>query len=71
MVVLMTSSAVHPAHLAFVLINEGSSEAAAGPQTGGSAPLFSSVIQRAGGDPVSTLYLEYFVLTTHVLYNRP
>lgn len=37
---------VHPAHIAFVLLNEGD---------GNSASLFSSVIERAGGDPVSTV----------------
>lgn len=45
---------VHPAHLAFVLINEGGGDdAPGGIQAKGGAPLFASVIQRAGGDPVS------------------
>ncbi|RDB28882.1 hypothetical protein Hypma_015526 [Hypsizygus marmoreus] len=45
---------VHPAHLAFVLINEGAGEAVpGGPQQAGGAPLFVSVIQRAGGDPTA------------------
>ncbi|TFK41163.1 P-loop containing nucleoside triphosphate hydrolase protein [Crucibulum laeve] len=44
---------VAPAHLAFVLINEGSGESMPGavPSSGG-APLFVSVISRAGGDPI-------------------
>ncbi|KAF8078626.1 P-loop containing nucleoside triphosphate hydrolase protein [Lyophyllum atratum] len=44
---------VHPAHIAFVLINEGSGEAIPGgtQHTGSAIPLFVSVIQRAGGDP--------------------
>ncbi|KAG6813792.1 hypothetical protein H0H92_007204 [Tricholoma furcatifolium] len=46
---------VYPAHIAFVLINEGSGEAVPGgiQQTSSSTPLFVSVIQRAGGDPTS------------------
>ncbi|KAL4243467.1 ClpA/ClpB family protein [Abortiporus biennis] len=46
------NSQVHPAHMAFVLLNEGSGEGVPGgmPQQGG-ASLFSSVIQKAGGDP--------------------
>ncbi|KAF8560352.1 hypothetical protein OG21DRAFT_1473797 [Imleria badia] len=39
---------VHPAHLAFVLLNEGQ---APGSGSRASPPLFASVIQRAGGDP--------------------
>jgi len=47
---------VHPAHIAFTLLNEGASpstEVPGGPpaQSGG-APLFASVVSRAGGDPV-------------------
>lgn len=39
---------VHPVHIAFALLNEG-----AGAEGGPSQiPLFASVIQRAGGDPV-------------------
>ncbi|THH34133.1 hypothetical protein EUX98_g99 [Antrodiella citrinella] len=38
---------VHPAHLASVLINEGGS----GDGNSGQTSLFSSVVQRAGGDP--------------------
>ncbi|KAF8168103.1 P-loop containing nucleoside triphosphate hydrolase protein [Crassisporium funariophilum] len=48
---------VHPAHLAFVLLNDGSSDM---PMPGGSqqsstsgAPLFASVVSKAGGDPVA------------------
>ncbi|KAG5639244.1 hypothetical protein H0H81_005318 [Sphagnurus paluster] len=46
---------VHPVHIAFVLINEGSGEAVPGglQQSSGPAPLFVSVIQRAGGDPAA------------------
>lgn len=47
---------VHPAHLAFVLLNEGASASAmpGGPQPqSGGASLFASVVSRAGGDPVS------------------
>lgn len=47
---------VHPAHLAFVLLNEGHApESALAGSRGSSRPLFASVIQRAGGDPVSNL----------------
>ncbi|KAI0321337.1 P-loop containing nucleoside triphosphate hydrolase protein [Amylostereum chailletii] len=41
-----SNSQVHPAHLAFVLLNEGSGEN----QTS-QIPLFASVIQKAGGEP--------------------
>ncbi|KAI8995647.1 P-loop containing nucleoside triphosphate hydrolase protein [Trametes punicea] len=41
---------VHPAHIAFVLLNEGQGDGA--PSTG-SHSLFSSVIEKAGGDPVT------------------
>jgi ATP-dependent chaperone ClpB len=47
---------VHPAHLAFVLLNEGPSQSPmpGGPQPqSGGAPLFASVVSRAGGDPVA------------------
>ncbi|GLB36148.1 putative ClpA ClpB family protein [Lyophyllum shimeji] len=46
---------VHPAHIAFVLINEGSGEAIPGgtQQAGNAVPLFVSVIQRAGGDHIA------------------
>ena len=46
--------AVYPAHLAFVLLNEGAGDEPAP----GSAqiPLFASVIEKAGGDVVSTPY---------------
>ena len=46
---------VHPAHIAFTLINEdGVPEPSVGaiPSAGGT-PLFVSVISRVGGDPVS------------------
>jgi hypothetical protein len=46
---------VYPVHLAFVLLNEGAGD---GPATGNISqsqiPLFASVIQKAGGDVVST-----------------
>lgn len=45
---------VHPAHLAHVLINEGPSESIPNVQQRPSViPLFASVVQRAGGDPVA------------------
>jgi len=54
---------VHPAHIAFGLINEEASDAASGSQlSGGGASLFSSVIQRAGGDPVRLLQTTYKIL---------
>jgi hypothetical protein len=49
--------AVYPAHIAFVLLNEGAGDE---PAPGGTShtqiPLFASVIQKAGGDVVSTPY---------------
>ncbi|KAF8877454.1 P-loop containing nucleoside triphosphate hydrolase protein [Gymnopilus junonius] len=44
---------VYPAHLAFVLLNEGEAAepSAAGGSHAGVTPLFSSVITKAGGDP--------------------
>ncbi|KAF9015157.1 P-loop containing nucleoside triphosphate hydrolase protein [Cyathus striatus] len=42
---------LQPAHLAFVLLNEGQSTN--GQPTTGGAPLFASVISRAGGDPAT------------------
>ncbi|KAF9056154.1 P-loop containing nucleoside triphosphate hydrolase protein [Panaeolus papilionaceus] len=44
---------VYPAHIALVLLNEAGSESSmpGGPPTGGGAPLFASVVSRAGGDP--------------------
>jgi hypothetical protein len=54
---------VYPVHLAFVLLNEGVGD---GPTTGNISqsqiPLFASVIQKAGGDVVST----YPRLVAHV-----
>ncbi|KAF9231706.1 P-loop containing nucleoside triphosphate hydrolase protein [Melanogaster broomeanus] len=49
-----SNAQVHPAHLAFVLLNEGQADGAipGGLQSSSSHSLFSSVIQRAGGDPV-------------------
>jgi hypothetical protein len=48
---------VHPIHLAFVLLNEGTSDSEpsmpGGPTLNASPGLFASVIARAGGDPVS------------------
>jgi ATP-dependent Clp protease ATP-binding subunit ClpB len=43
---------VQPVHLAFTLLNEGS-----GDQGSSGASLFSSVIQKAGGDPVSSSFM--------------
>lgn len=49
---------VHPAHLAHVLLNEGSGE-----QQQGGQSLFVSVISKAGGDPVSIiLQIRLFAL---------
>lgn len=49
------NSQLYPVHLAFVLLNEGAGD---GPTTGNISqsqiPLFASVIQKAGGDVVST-----------------
>jgi len=46
---------VHPAHIAFVLLNEGSGDPSVpgGLNGGPGMSLFSSVIQKAGGDPTS------------------
>ncbi|KAA1471488.1 hypothetical protein DENSPDRAFT_837498 [Dentipellis sp. KUC8613] len=45
------NSQVHPAHLGFVLLNEGAAdENAPGGVTHAQTPLFASVIQRAGGE---------------------
>jgi hypothetical protein len=47
--------AVYPAHIAFVLLNEGAGdEPAPGSTSQTQVPLFASVIQKAGGDVVST-----------------
>jgi hypothetical protein len=45
---------VHPAHIAYVLINEDSPNglAAGGQQQAAGTSLFTSVIERVGGDPV-------------------
>jgi hypothetical protein len=49
--------AVYPAHIAFVLLNEGAGdEPSPGSTSFTQVPLFSSVIQKAGGDVVSTPY---------------
>lgn len=47
---------VQPVHLAFVLLNEGASEAfmPGGTPANASPGLFASVVSRVGGDPVST-----------------
>jgi hypothetical protein len=49
---------VHPVHFASVLLNEGATDAIPGGPTSGTS-LFSSVISRAGGDPVR-LYPNLF-----------
>lgn len=47
--------AVYPAHIAFVLLNEGAGdESTSGSTSLTQVPLFASVIQKAGGDVVST-----------------
>ncbi|KAF8445935.1 P-loop containing nucleoside triphosphate hydrolase protein [Boletus edulis BED1] len=47
-----SNAQVYPAHLAFVLLNDGQAPGVAMPGSRGSSPpLFASVIQRAGGDP--------------------
>jgi hypothetical protein len=51
---------VHPAHIGFVLLNEGSGESLpVSPSGGAGASLFSSVIQKAGGDPVCTMHAMF------------
>jgi len=45
---------VHPAHIAFVLLNEGAGETlprSGGVKGSGGRPLFQSIIEKAGGDP--------------------
>ena len=48
---------VHPVHIAFVLLNEGTSDSEpsipGGPTSNAAPGLFASVVARAGGDPVS------------------
>lgn len=52
----LTLSLVYPAHLAFVLLNEGAGDTAApGGVSHAQTPLFASVIQKAGGDVVSLI----------------
>ena len=46
--------AVYPVHLAFVLLNEGAGDGPTGNISQSQIPLFASVIQKAGGDVVST-----------------
>ena len=46
------NSQVVPAHIAFALLNEGASSDGT-PANGAKAPLFASVINKAGGEPVS------------------
>lgn len=47
------SFAVHPAHIAFALLNESAGEPTSDQSR---KSLFNSVIERAGGDPVSSTY---------------
>ena len=51
---------VYPVHIAFVLLNGGTSDSEpsmpGGPTSNASPGLFASVVARAGGDPVSTPY---------------
>lgn len=57
---------VQPAHLAFVLLNEGAGEAAQSAQNQHS--LFSSIIQKAGGEPVSSLlFWPYIISYLHTI----
>lgn len=52
----LTLSLVYPAHLAFVLLNEGAGDTTApGGVSHAQTPLFASVIQKAGGDVVSLI----------------
>jgi len=57
---------VHPAHLAFVLLNEGGAAepSPSGAPSHGGAPLFASVVTKAGGDPVGipTLVLLFMLM---------
>lgn len=49
---------VQPAHIAFALLNEGSGDMPGGLSSGSSGTsLFSSVVQKAGGDPVSSSFI--------------
>ena len=49
---------VQPAHIAFALLNEGSGDQ---PSPGASSrSLFSSVIEKAGGDPVRSIVVLPF-----------
>jgi hypothetical protein len=60
---------VHPAHLAFVLINQPPETGPGGAQSSSGTPLFASVIQRAGGDPVK-LSLSLVLLSNLLLSGR-
>ena len=52
------NSQVHPAHIAFALINEQQADGiTTGTSNSASAPLFASIISRAGGDPVSLVLI--------------
>ena len=52
----LTSTPVYPAHIAFVLLNDDVVDGASlGSVSRAQTPLFASVIQKAGGDPVSIL----------------
>lgn len=65
---------VHPAHLAFALLNEGAGGEPPGGLAGNSqTSLFSSVIQKAGGDSVSTVFtcdLQYAILIHYFIDNN-
>lgn len=65
--------AVYPAHIAFVLLNEGAGdEPAPGNTSLTQVPLFASVIQKAGGDVVSTPYHSLVCVRQLILSNaRP
>lgn len=54
---------MHPVHAAFVLINENGGDS---PGAGGT-PLFSSVVSRVGGDPVSSTITVTLPVLSHIL----
>ncbi|KAG2072646.1 hypothetical protein BDR04DRAFT_1230380 [Suillus decipiens] len=47
-----SNAQLHPAHIAAALLNEGAGDDSDGLSNHGGSSLFSSVIQKAGGDPV-------------------
>lgn len=61
---------VHPVHIASVLLNESSTEAGMPGGSSGSSSLFESVIQKAGGDSVSSLSAQDLCILTDSLFSR-